>query len=75
MNSHPPLRVLIVEDSVDQVHLLEQLFATADGAFELQVAGSLAEARTRLGEEKTDVVLLDLTLPDSSSLADFCAGQ
>ena len=71
MNSHSPLRILIVEDSADQVHLLKQLFAMADGAFELQVAGSLAETRVRLGEEKTDVVLLDLTLPDSTSLQTF----
>lgn len=71
MPDDAPLRILLVEDSEDQVQLLKQLFAKSPELFTLQTAGSLADALTRLGMQETDLVLLDLTLPDSEGLRTF----
>ncbi len=65
------LRILIVEDSEEHVVFLQKLLGSSREAFELRVAGSLAEALARLDEEPVDVVLLDLTLPDSEGLGTF----
>ncbi|MGB8168970.1 MAG: response regulator [Chthoniobacteraceae bacterium] len=67
----PPLRILVVEDSEEHVHFLERLFASSRELFAIRVAGSLGDALARLEEDGVDLVLLDLTLPDSEGLATF----
>jgi CheY-like chemotaxis protein len=61
------LRVLVVDDNLDQVHTLAYLISDcghhADYAINATVALDLAK---RL---KPDVVLLDLALPDASGMA------
>ncbi len=71
MTDRAPLRILIVEDSEEQVLFLKQLFAAAPEAFAIEVAGSLREGLTRLSTFDFDVVLLDLSLPDSDGLETF----
>lgn len=66
------IRVLLIEDNPVHVRLLEQLLQEArTPAFSLVSAGRLAEGLERLGKESFDVVLLDLTLPDSQDLETF----
>lgn len=66
-----PLRILVIEDSEEHVIFLERLFASSPEAFSFQVAGTLAEGLARLEESAVEVVLLDLTLPDSDGLNTF----
>ena len=62
-------RVLLVEDDPGDAHLVQQMLrAHTDLCFEVVCAGSMAEARLQLGESLPHLLLLDLTLPDSSGL-------
>ena len=61
------IRVLLVEDSSSDAELLQlTLERTGAGRFEFTWVERLAEALSRLGQESFDVLLLDLSLPDSS---------
>lgn len=72
----PNCRILLVEDEASDAHLLRQLLKTAVNArFDITWVKSLAEAQHYLHEHAPDVVLLDLTLPDSSGLATVHAGR
>ena len=69
-------RVLLVEDNPGDARLVRE--ALNDGApdqFTLQVAGSLQSALASLGPgvEEVDVILLDLSLPDSQGLETYRA--
>jgi diguanylate cyclase (GGDEF)-like protein/PAS domain S-box-containing protein len=69
-------RILLVEDEDSDAHLLRQLLKQAPNfAFDITWVKSLAEAQRHLHEHEPDVVLLDLTLPDSSGLATVQAGR
>jgi diguanylate cyclase (GGDEF)-like protein len=62
-------RILLVEDSPADARLMaEYLRETADGRVELQHVDRLHTALKRLREQKFDVVLLDLSLPDGKDL-------
>ncbi len=71
MSDRAPLRILIVEDAEEQVRFLEELFAVSEATFHTQVSGTLADALARLVQQDFDVVLLDLTLPDSDGFETF----
>lgn len=58
-------RVLHVEDDPD---IRQVVGAMLRGQCDLVVAGSVAEARERLGQERFGLVLLDIGLPDGSGL-------
>ncbi len=68
-----PIRILIVEDDQDDVALLKEDLAAAPVPFEITVTPTLAEALHRLDEGGLDVVVSDLSLPDSRGLATFRA--
>jgi diguanylate cyclase (GGDEF)-like protein len=58
--------VLLVEDSRTDAELFESLLSRSTAVdFAVTVAGSLADGLARLAGHPADVVLLDLTLPDS----------
>ncbi len=62
--------ILLVEDSRTSVLMVQSLLeedATED--YRLTVTGTVAGAREHLGNHDFDLILLDLTLPDSSGLA------
>jgi signal transduction histidine kinase len=61
------LRVLLVEDNPGDVRLVRESLAEAAG-FELACCGRLDQALKQLGEQQFDVVVLDLSLPDSDGL-------
>lgn len=55
------LRVLLVEDEEDQRNLYKDTFA--DAGYEVDTAGSGAEALKRFQEIRPDVVVLDIQMP------------
>jgi two-component system sensor histidine kinase UhpB len=62
-------RVLLVEDNAEAVTLLRGSLSKAGAiSFTVTHVERLSEALERLNEAQFDVVLLDLTLPDSSGL-------
>lgn len=64
-----PLNVLIVEDNPGDVRLIQlQLEEQKRQRFSVQSCRTLADARQHISQEKIDVVLLDLGLPDSAGL-------
>lgn len=63
------LNVLIVEDEVRLAELLAD-YCRHEG-HQPRVAGDLSRARAALAENRTDIVLLDVMLPDGSGL-DLC---
>ncbi len=67
-----PIHVLLVEDNEEHVQFLTRLLLTAEGAqFHVASAGSLRDGLEAFRERKPDVILLDLTLPDSDGLETF----
>lgn len=71
MNSEP-VRILLVEDSPSDAQLLqESLGETGLGRFEFVQAACWAEGAERLRQGRFDVLLLDLSLPDSSGRQTF----
>ncbi|MDA2923646.1 ATP-binding protein [Acidobacteria bacterium AH-259-L09] len=64
-----PMHVLLIEDNEDDVKLIEKTLGTAQGvSFKLEFAGQLSSGLTRLAGGGIEVVLLDLSLPDSKGL-------
>jgi len=70
MTQRASIRVLLVEDNPGDARLVEILLSEADSSssFEVTHAGRLDEAFDLLNRAAFDVVLLDLSLPDSSGL-------
>lgn len=66
MISDEAISVLLVEDNPGDVRLIrEALGKLAENLFELKAASRLSEAKALLEDREYDIVLLDLTLPDS----------
>jgi DNA-binding NarL/FixJ family response regulator len=64
---HEPIRVLLIEDEPAQARLIaEQLISSSNHTFALESVETLAQGHERLTRGQTDVVLLDLSLPDST---------
>src|SRR6185436_9483791 len=69
------IRILLVEDQTgDAARLCEELAQVA-ARFEFVRSGQLATVQERLAEERFDLVLLNLSLPDSQELACFLRAQ
>jgi two-component system cell cycle response regulator len=72
MNTPAPLRILLVEDSTTQARFFDQALQTMDPTpSEVAWVDNLAHALERLTD--VDLVLLDLTLPDSAGIETFRA--
>ncbi|HEX9445542.1 MAG TPA: ATP-binding protein [Candidatus Binatia bacterium] len=66
---NPLIKVLLVEDNPGDARLLREALAEmADARFELTHVERLSEALRRLDEERFDIILLDLSLPDAKGL-------
>jgi len=62
----PHLKALLIEDSEDEVVLLRELLSESkDPAFSVEHAGHLASGLARIRVSDFDVLILDLSLPDS----------
>ena len=67
-----PIKILLVEDNPGDARLIkETLSESAAGQFELACTERLDLALEHVAQHEIDVVLLDLTLPDSSGLNTF----
>lgn len=65
----PLIRVLMVEDDAAFARIAASILLRAkDAGHEVSLASTLREAETLLATTRPDVVLLDLTLPDSSGM-------
>ena len=74
--SRPMVKVLLVEDNPGDVRLIQEIIrGQAAGEFELEWVGVLASALDRLRRDAIDVVLLDLSLPDSRGFETFATLQ
>ena len=65
MTGQRSIRVLLIEDNPGDARLVRELLTEEGDRFEIVLAGSLRDARDQLAAEAFDVVLLDLSLPDS----------
>lgn len=67
-----PIKALLIEDNPDDVRLIRELVAeVGTPAIELECVNRLATGMARLVRREVDVVLLDLSLPDSRGLDTF----
>lgn len=66
------INVLLIEDNEEHITFLRQLLAaSAAGQFDLHTAGSVNAGVERLKDGGIELILLDLTLPDSDGLETF----
>jgi diguanylate cyclase (GGDEF)-like protein/PAS domain S-box-containing protein len=67
-----PIKLLLIEDDAGDVDLLQEMLSqTKEQAFEMHWADRLQAGLEYLNRSQVDVVLLDLTLPDSHGLESF----
>ena len=76
-----PIRVLLVEDNPGDARLIREALKDAEAidsagpTFQLVRAERLADALARVADSDVDVVLLDLSLPDSHGFETFARAQ
>ena len=63
------IKILLIEDNPGDVRLIQELLSEAKRAsFQIEVVEKLSDGLEALSARRFDVVLLDLSLPDSSGL-------
>jgi PAS domain S-box-containing protein len=68
------IKILLIEDNPDDVFFLRMVLHKVTGThFQLEAVGTSQAAQERLDREGIDVILLDLTLPDSAGMDTFHA--
>jgi len=70
------IKVLLIEDNPGDAHLIRQMLAEVGiASFDLEWADRLSTGLERLAKGGIDVLLLDLSLPDSQGLDTFVRAQ
>jgi PAS domain S-box-containing protein len=68
-----PLKILMIEDNPGDARLVREMLAeTGTGDITLEWVPRLSQGLESLGKGEIDLVLLDLSLPDSRGLETFC---
>lgn len=67
--SHDTVRVLLVEDNPGDARLISEMMRELGDEFDLYITGTLQEGLDAVQQHEFDVVLLDLSLPDSFGVA------
>ncbi|MDD1606603.1 MAG: hypothetical protein LUP96_07915, partial [Methylococcaceae bacterium] len=76
MSANTPIRVLLVEDEAGDAQLVKiDLRQTRGEHFTVTWVESLGEIQPCLQASDFDVLLLDLSLPDSEGLATICKAR
>lgn len=79
MSNHPPttpVRVLIIDDDLEYADMLQEAFSAIEvGEFKTTHIDCLTKAITYLEQIQPDVILLDLSLPDSQPQDTFFTVQ
>lgn len=74
MMMNEPIHLLLIEDDPDDRLLIqEMLWETMGRSVTLEYTTTLKEGRNRLQQQKFDLILLDLSLPDCQGLETFLA--
>jgi Flp pilus assembly CpaE family ATPase len=69
-----PLRILLIEDNPGDAGLVREMLSGSQGVrFQVEWVQALLPGMVRLGRGEIDMVLLDLTLPDSQGLQTLTA--
>ncbi|HWR78171.1 MAG TPA: EAL domain-containing protein [Thiobacillus sp.] len=71
MNDTPTTVLLVEDDPTDAKLIQDALAGTGNSPFRVEWVTRLSDALERLGSERFEVVLLDLSLPDSQGLEAF----
>jgi len=72
MTNANPIRILLIEDNPGDALLISEMFSEAgNDLFEMTHADCLSTGLFNLAEERFDLLLLDLSLPDSQGLDSF----
>ena len=66
-----PVQILLVEDSTGDARLIQEWLADAGTSFSIENARKLSEALQRLERGGIDLVMSDLSLPDSQGMETF----
>jgi signal transduction histidine kinase len=69
---NPLIRVLLVEDDRTDAYLIQELLSEAGVRLDVRHADKISSALECLEEERFDVILTDLGLPDSQGFETFC---
>ena len=71
-----PARLLLIEDNPGDARLIVEMLKEGDGqGFTVDCATTLATGLEKLGSNLADIVLLDLSLPDSHGFDTFLRFQ
>jgi signal transduction histidine kinase len=71
-----PIKILLIEDNPGDARLIREMLAKVrGGTFGLEYANRLSTGLERLAEGGIDVILLDLSLPDSQGFDTFVRAQ
>ena len=62
------IKVLLIEDSPGDARFIQAMIVDSLLGFRLEHVTCLGEALTEISKDPPDVILLDLTLPDSTGL-------
>lgn len=67
-----PFKILLIEDNPGDARLVQEALSEAGSSqFEMVVSKDLTKGLTHLASHSVDVILLDITLPDSTGFDTF----
>ncbi len=69
MPSSPSKRILVVDDTADNLFLIQMVLQTEE--YEVEVADSGQAALAKIEAEPFDLVLLDVVMPGMNGIGDF----